>query len=47
MTNSLIIIIIIIIMIRLTILELDNCPLVTDRGLDHLMACTHLQRIEL
>ena len=28
-------------------LELDNCPLVTDVGLEHLVNCTSLQRIEL
>ena len=29
----------------LTVLELDNCPLVTDRSLDHLVGCHNLQRI--
>ena len=32
---------------RLTVLELDNCPLITDRALDHLMPCKNLNRIEL
>ena len=32
---------------KLKILELDNCPLISDRGLDHLMACKNLNRIEL
>ena len=32
---------------KLTVLELDNCPLITDRGLDYLMACKNLKRIEL
>ena len=32
---------------NLTVLELDNCPLVTDTSLDHLVGCHNLQRIEL
>lgn len=28
-------------------LELDNCPLITDRTLEHLVSCHNLQRIEL
>ena len=31
----------------LTILELDNCPLLTDMTLNHLIGCHNLQRIEL
>jgi len=31
----------------LTILELDNCPLLTDTALNHLISCHNLQRIEL
>ena len=31
----------------LTILELDNCPLLTDTTLNHLISCHSLQRIEL
>jgi hypothetical protein len=31
----------------LSVLELDNCPLITDASLDHLMGCQNLQRIEL
>ncbi|XP_076318221.1 F-box/LRR-repeat protein 20-like [Tachypleus tridentatus] len=31
----------------LTVLELDNCPLITDASLDHLVSCHSLQRIEL
>jgi len=31
----------------LTILELDNCPLLTDTALNHLISCHSLQRIEL
>jgi len=31
----------------LTILELDNCPLLTDTTLNHLINCHNLQRIEL
>jgi len=31
----------------LTILELDNCPLLTDMTLNHLISCHSLQRIEL
>ena len=32
---------------HLTVLELDNLPLITDQSLDHLVACHNLQRIEL
>jgi len=32
---------------NLTVLELDNCPLITDLSLDHLVGCHNLQRIEL
>ena len=32
---------------KLTVLELDNCPLITDRALDHLLPCRNLARIEL
>lgn len=32
---------------NLTVLELDNCPLVTDTSLDHLTSCHNLQRVEL
>ena len=28
-------------------LELDNCPLVTDASLDYLMGCHNLRRLEL
>lgn len=28
-------------------LELDNCPLITDNSLDHLVSCYNLRRIEL
>uniref|UniRef100_A0A1B0DEP6 Uncharacterized protein n=1 Tax=Phlebotomus papatasi TaxID=29031 RepID=A0A1B0DEP6_PHLPP len=31
----------------LSVLELDNCPLITDATLDHLISCHNLQRIEL
>ena len=31
----------------LQVLELDNCPLITDVSLDHLVGCHNLQRIEL
>ncbi len=31
----------------LTVLELDNCPLITDLSLHHLINCHNLQRIEL
>ena len=31
----------------LTILELDNCPLLSDTTLNHLINCHNLQRIEL
>lgn len=32
---------------NLTVLELDNCPLITDASLDNLVSCHNLQRIEL
>lgn len=32
---------------NLAVLELDNCPLITDASLDHLITCHNLQRIEL
>lgn len=32
---------------NLTVLELDNCPLITDASLEHLISCHNLQRIEL
>jgi len=31
----------------LTILELDNCPLISDAALDHLTSCAVLQRVEV
>jgi hypothetical protein len=31
----------------LTVLELDNCPLITDTSLTHLSGCHSLRRIEL
>lgn len=31
----------------LSVLELDNCPLITDLTLEHLVSCHNLQRIEL
>lgn len=31
----------------LSVLELDNCPLITDATLEHLTSCHNLQRIEL
>jgi len=31
----------------LTVLELDNCPLISDAALDHLTACSVLQRVEV
>lgn len=31
----------------LSVLELDNCPLITDQTLEHLVSCHNLQRIEL
>jgi F-box and leucine-rich repeat protein 2/20 len=31
----------------LTVLELDNCPLISDAALEHLSGCQTLQRIEL
>ena len=32
---------------HLQVLELDNCPLITDIALDHLTACHNLRRVEL
>ncbi len=32
---------------HLAVLELDNCPLITDAALDNLISCHSLQRIEL
>jgi len=32
---------------HLQIIELDNCPLITDASLDHLIHCQALERIEL
>lgn len=32
---------------NLTVLELDNCPLITDASLEHLISCHNLQRVEL
>ena len=32
---------------HLAVLELDNCPLITDQSLEHLQACHNLQRIGL
>ena len=32
---------------QLHILELDNCPLITDASLDYLTGCQNLERIEL
>lgn len=31
----------------LSVLELDNCPLITDATLEHLIACHNLKKIEL
>jgi len=31
----------------LAILELDNCPLISDAALDHLTSCAVLQRVEV
>lgn len=31
----------------LSVLELDNCPLITDQTLEHLVSCHNLQQIEL
>ena len=31
----------------LTVLEIDNCPLISDAALEHLNGCLALQRIEL
>ena len=32
---------------RLEVIELDNCPLITDASLEHLKSCHSLERIEL
>ena len=32
---------------QLRVLELDNCPLITDASLDYLTGCQNLERIEL
>lgn len=32
---------------HLTVLELDNCPLISDAALEHLVQCHKLERIEL
>lgn len=32
---------------RLEVIELDNCPLITDASLEHLKTCHSLDRIEL
>ncbi|GAA6071424.1 F-box/LRR-repeat protein 2 isoform X1 [Tachysurus ichikawai] len=32
---------------RLQVVELDNCPLITDITLEHLKSCQKLERIEL
>lgn len=32
---------------KLSVLELDNCPLITDASLEHLRACNALERLEL
>ena len=32
---------------QLQVIELDNCPLITDASLEHLTGCQSLQRIEL
>ena len=32
---------------QLRILELDNCPLITDASLDYLTGCQNLDRLEL
>lgn len=32
---------------RLEVVELDNCPLITDASLEHLKTCHSLDRIEL
>ena len=31
----------------ISVLELDNCPLLTDASLEHLVVCQNLRRIEL
>jgi len=32
---------------NLRILELDNCPTITDISIDHLLACQNLQRLDI
>jgi F-box/leucine-rich repeat protein 2/20 len=32
---------------NLRILELDNCPTVTDISIDYLLACQNLQRLDI
>lgn len=32
---------------HLQVVELDNCPLITDASLEHLMCCQSLQRLEI
>ena len=32
---------------HLAVLGLDNCPLISDASLEHLLSCHNLQRIEL
>lgn len=32
---------------NLRILELDNCPSITDTSIDHLIACQNLQRLDI
>lgn len=32
---------------KLRVLELDNCPTITDASIDHLFACQKLKRLEI
>jgi F-box/leucine-rich repeat protein 2/20 len=32
---------------NLHVLELDNCPSITDISIDHLLACQNLQRLDI
>jgi len=32
---------------NLRILELDNCPTITDISIDHLLACQNLKRLDI
>lgn len=32
---------------NLRVLELDNCPTVTDASIDYLLACQNLQRLDI